>query len=62
MLDIFLHTLATEWKLSYDTSQCIEILYTFDITPGHVTLWCLQVLPVVYASDVISKKNKSKLT
>ncbi len=42
------------------TPQCVGIIHTWD-NPGHLTLWYLQVVPVVYASDVIPWKNMSDL-
>ncbi len=33
--------------------NAINVLYI----PGHVTLWCLEVVPMVYASDVVPRKN-----
>ncbi len=50
--------LASEYTLSYATRQCIGMLLIF--IPGHVTLSCLGVVPVVYASNVIPRKNISK--
>ncbi len=29
--------------------------------PGHVTLWCLQIVLVVYGSDAVPRKNMSEL-
>ncbi len=29
--------------------------------PGHVTLWCLEVVPVAYTSDVIPRQNMIEL-
>ncbi len=53
-----LHTLitgplASKQTLSYATPQYI---------PGHVTLWCLEVVLVVCASDIVPQKNMNELT
>ncbi len=37
--------------------NAINFLYV----PGHITLWCLELIPVVYASDVIPQTNMSEL-
>ncbi len=64
VVDDNIHTLitwhlASQLTLSYVTPQCVGILYTL-YNPGHVNLWCLQVVPVVYAIDVIPRKNSSE--
>ncbi len=38
-------------------SDSIHILY-IDV---HVTLWCLKVISVVYASDAVPQKNMSEI-
>ncbi len=46
---------TTYCTLSYTTPQCIGYI------SGHVTLWCLNVDMMVYASNVVLKKNMGRL-
>ncbi len=53
-------TLASDQTLICHTTMCrnaINLLYI----PGHVTRWCLEAIPVVFASDVIPWNNTNKL-
>ncbi len=57
-----IHVTSINWA---DTFIChttvhrnvINVLYI----PGHVMLWCVKVVPVVYAGDLIPWKNTSEL-
>ncbi len=52
--------LASEQTLICHTTMHRNAINVLNI-PGHVTLWCLEVVPVVYASNVIPQKNMSEL-